>query len=180
MEPKKLSEITKSLVEIPITIIGFISYLSIQNYIILHPIIDFVLWVFISVYFVIFALIKLIDGGYKNDFEDRAAFGENWRPGLIAVILLLAPIFILVTVFFWGKTNLENLWLAVLIVILNLILCYFYIKFRFNFFASTIPKEKEESIKFIDLRKYLKWYHWVIFVIYLLIIFVYLLMYLGY
>jgi len=171
---------TKKLIEIPITIVSIIFISGVQGVIKLDPLIVFGLWVYMSIYFIIFMSIKLINGGYKNDFEDKPAFGNDWRPGLIAVILLTAPFFIILSSVLWGNTKSENYWFMTAIVVLDLILCYFSIKFRFKLLKLLSPEEKESPIKFIDLKEHIRWYHWLILLIYLFIAFAYLLIWLGY
>lgn len=118
-------------------------------------------------------------GGYKNDLENSAAYGNDWRPGLMATLLLGAPFFIIVSSILWEKTKSENYSLMISIVVLGLILGYFSMKFRLKIYELSSTEEKEDPIKFTDLKEYLRWYHLPIIIIYSFIAFAYLLSWLG-
>lgn len=171
---------TKKIAEIPVAIAGIIFVSYAQDVIKLNPFIVFGLWAYMSIYSTMFMLIKLINGGYKNDFYNEDGFGNDWRPGLIAVVLLLLPVFIIVSVFLWGNTKSENYLLMFGIVILSLILSYYSLKFRFKIFELFTPEKKDSSLHFTELRECIKWYHWTILIIYSFVSLPYFLMLLGY
>lgn len=168
MEPKIIADI-------PMSIIVCIIILGILGIIQIHPFIIFSTWVLMSASTVIQCSADIMSGGYKNDWHRNEMTGNRWREGLIATIFLVGPLlFIPIALFMWKKVESNNVQLLLGTILVCIILGYLNVKFRYNIFKRFTPEEKEKSIKLKDLRKYIRWYHWIIFPIALLFLWSYI------
>lgn len=164
----------KNVVDIPVLLISVFFIAGVTNVINISPLLIFLSWVLISISSIFLILANVINGGYKNDQHRNFLSGNTWRESSIASALLLGLISILIGQALWTETGITNVWIIIDSIILSLIFSYFNTKFRYKVFRQLTPKEKEAGIKISEFKKYIKWYTWIILLIYLVILLSYI------
>jgi CHASE2 domain-containing sensor protein len=155
---------SRSLADIPLSVIALILLSGISGTITISPLVMFSGWVLfvISIMFLSFA--NVISGGYKNDWHRNIEVGNQWREISIAVALLLGLFGFFTAFSLWKKIDPRSTLLLLAVVITSLFLGYCNVMFRYKVFRGLTPEEKEEPIKLSELKKYIRWYHWLIFI----------------
>lgn len=156
----------KIIADIPTSIISSIIILGLMGIIQIHPFIIFSAWVLLSTSVIFQRSADVISGGYKNDWHRNEATGNRWREGLVAAIFLVGLLLAVpIASIMWKRVESTNIQLLLGTILTCFVLSYLNVKFRYKIFKKFTPEEKEKSIKLRDLWKYLRWYHWIIFII---------------
>ncbi|MEI7719840.1 MAG: hypothetical protein WCI89_01370 [bacterium] len=158
----------KSIADIPIAIISVVFIAGITGVVSINPFLILLGWVLVAMSSVFLMFANVINGGYKNDWHRNQGTGDKWREGLIAIGLLFGMIATFMAQILWESTGSTDMRLLVGIIIIGIIFSYLNIKFRYKVFEQLTPEEKESPIKISDLGKYIRWYVWLIFLLYVI------------
>ncbi len=152
----------KSIADIPIAIATGIIIIGFSGFVTVNPLIMFFAWTFFITSFLFLMIANVITGGYKNDWHRNEATGEHWREGLIGIVLLWSIFAVAISMAMWDKIGSSNIQLLIVVIAACFFLSYLNVKFRYKIFNKFTPEEKENPIKIRDLKKYIRWYHWLI------------------
>ncbi|MFA5126760.1 MAG: hypothetical protein WC465_01995 [Patescibacteria group bacterium] len=159
----------KIIADIPTSIIACIIILGVLGIIQIHPFIIFSAWVLMSASMVFQCSADIMSGGYKNDWHRNEMAGDKWREGSIATIFLFGLVLAIpIASIMWKRVESTSMQLLLGTILVCLVLSYLNVRWRYKIFKKFTPEEKEKSIRLRDLSKYLRWYHWIIFLITLL------------
>lgn len=159
----------KFIANIPISVVAVVFVGELNGFFHLDPYILFSSILFFGLSLIFKFASSVMGWSYKSNLNTDKTGKRLTRDVLIPITLLLPFFFIPVSLIYWEDTHSTNSWEFVGTVLLCTMLAYLNGKFSNKVFAYFTPQEKDTPIKFVELRKYIRWYTWLLLAIIFLI-----------